>query len=363
MARKVILLVGTKKGAFLVESRPDRRRWAIRGPFCEGWPILDVSHDPADGAILAGGASSWYGPAVWRSPDLGATWTHSSDGLTYGDTGPQLTRVWNVTPAGGTIYAGVEPAGLFRSEDGGRSWAHVDGLRAHPSMPDWQPGNGGLICHTIVPDPVDPAHLWVGISAVGVFETTDGGATWTTRNRGIRADFIPGPAPEFGQCVHKVALAAGDRLAGEPATLYQQNHCGVYRSDDGAASWTEITGALPSEFGFPIGAHPRDPSTAWVVPLNGADKGRFVPGAQAAVWRTRDRGASWSRFGQGLPADNAYLAVLREAMAIDDLEPAGVYIGTSAGQLYGSADEGETWTTIAEHLPSIASVGVAVVGA
>ncbi len=356
MALGVMLLVGTRKGAFLVESGLERAVWSIRGPLCEGWPVFDVSYDRSVGAILAGTGSPWFGPAVWRSTDLGATWTHSSAGLAYGDDGPRLTRVWNVTAAGGTVYAGVEPAGLFRSADGGQTWEHVAGLRAHPSTPDWQPGNGGLICHTIIADPTDPRHLWVGISAVGVFETRDSGATWATRNRGVRADFLPDPHPEFGQCVHKVAMAAG-----EPATLYQQNHCGVYRSDDGAATWTEITGQLPSDFGFPIAAHPRDPATAWVVPLNGADKGRFVPQGRPAVWRTRDRGRSWSRLARGLPEHDAYLAVLREAMAVDELEPAGVYIGTSTGQLFGSADEGDTWAPIAEHLPPIASVDAVVV--
>ena len=209
MSREAVLLVGTRKGAFILDGDPARRSWSIRGPFCEGFSIHDVSYDPADGSILAGGGSPWFGPAIWRSPDLGATWTHSSAGLTYGDAGPAVTRVWNVTPADGLVYAGVEPAGLFRSSDGGRTWAHVEGLRAHPSRPEWQPGNGGLICHTVVPDPGDPAHLWVGISAVGVFETRDAGTTWTTRNRGIRADFIPGPAPEFGQCVHKIAPCGG----------------------------------------------------------------------------------------------------------------------------------------------------------
>ncbi|HEX8939505.1 MAG TPA: hypothetical protein VF763_05020 [Candidatus Limnocylindrales bacterium] len=356
MTRTVMLMVGTRKGAFLLESGPDRRDWTVRGPLCEGWPVYDVSYDPASGAILAGSGSPWFGPAVWRSTDLGETWTHSSAGLTYGDEGPAVTRVWNVTPADGTLYAGVEPAGLFRSTDGGESWTHVPGLREHPSRPQWQPGAGGLMCHTIIPDPADPAHLWVGISAVGVFETRDGGATWATRNKGVRAEFHPERYPEFGQCVHKAALAPGGS-----STLYQQNHCGVYRSDDAGASWTEITGTLPSDFGFAIGVHPRDPRTAWVVPLTSPEQGRHMPEGKVAVWRTRDGGSSWGRLSTGLPQEHAFLGVLREAMAVDELDPAGVYFGTSTGQLYGSADEGETWTAIAEHLPSIASVGVAVV--
>jgi photosystem II stability/assembly factor-like uncharacterized protein len=352
---RVLLMVGTKRGAFLLDGDPGRRDWSIRGPYCDGFEVRDVSLDASDDAILAAGTSAWFGPAVFRSDDLGASWTHSSAGLTYGDDGPKLTRVWNVTAAHGSVYAGVEPAGLFRSGDGGLTWQHVEGLRAHPSRPEWQPGNGGLICHTIVPHPVDPDHLWVGMSAVGVFETTDGGATWAARNHGVRADFIPGPAPEFGQCVHKIAMAAG-----HPETLYQQNHCGVYRTDDGGTTWTEITAGLPSEFGFVVGAHPRDPATAWVIPLNGAAEGRFVPDAKPAVWRTRDRGETWTRHAAGLPGNDAWLSILREAMAVDSLAPAGVYFGTQSGEVYGSADEGETWTLIAAHLPAIASVDVAV---
>ncbi len=352
----VLLMVGTKKGAFLLDGDGERQNWSIRGPFCNGFEVRDVTYDPSDGSIYAAAASAWFGPAVFRSADLGATWTHSSAGLTYGEDGPELTRVWNVTPAHGAVYAGVEPAGLFRSDDQGATWVHVAGLREHPSRPEWVPGNGGLICHTFLAHPTDPAHLWVGISAVGVFETTDGGATWATRNKGIRADFYPGPAPEFGQCVHKMAMAAG-----QPETLYQQNHCGVYRTDNGGAAWTEITGELPSDFGFAMGAYPRDPQTAWVIPLTNPTEGRFTPDAKPAVWRTGDGGATWSRHAEGLPAKNAWVSVLREAMGVDSLTPAGVYFGAQSGQLYGSADEGETWSEIAASLPAIASVDVAVV--
>ncbi len=231
----------------------------------------------------------------------------------------------------------------------------MTGLTDHPSRDQWQPGNGGLCLHTIVPHPTDAERMWVGISAVGVFETRDGGETWATRNRGVRADFNPERYPEFGQCVHKMVMAAG-----EPEVLYQQNHCGVYRSDDGGQAWHEITEGLPSEFGFPMAAHPRDPATAWVIPLNAADEGRFVPEARAAVWRTGDRGATWERFDGGLPTQDAWLGVLREAMAVDRLDPAGVYFGTSTGELYASADEGETWEVAAAHLPPIWSVEAVV---
>jgi photosystem II stability/assembly factor-like uncharacterized protein len=356
MAQRVMLLVGTPKGAFILDGRRERREWQMRGPLCDGWPIHDVTYDPKAGALFAGGGSPWYGPAVFRSNDLGVTWTPSSEGLTYGDDGPAIPTVWNVTPSEAGVLAGVEPAGLFRSGDGGRSWAHVSALRDHPSRPEWQPGAGGLILHSIIVDPGEPRRQWVGISAVGVFQTEDDGATWDVRNRGVRADFNPNPDPEFGQCVHKVFLAAG-----EHDVLYQQNHCGVYRTDDGGRRWTEITGGLPSQFGFPMVGHPRDEATAWLIPLTDADQGRFMPGAAAAVWRTRDRGGSWERLAEGLPQENAYLGVRREAMGVDRLDPVGVYFGTSSGELYGSSDEGATWQLIASHLPDVWAVDVAVV--
>jgi photosystem II stability/assembly factor-like uncharacterized protein len=355
MAERLALLVGTPKGAFVLDGDVRRRDWTLRGPLCEGWPIHDVSVEPSSGALLAGGGSPWYGPAVWRSDDLGATWTHSSEGLTYGDDGPGVKTVWNVTVARDAIYAGVEPAGLFRSRDGGGTWAHVAGLTDHPTRPEWQPGNGGLILHSIVPHPTDGDRLWVGISAVGAFETRDGGASWETRNRGVRADFHPEVYPEFGQCVHKLVMAAD---GGEH--LYQQNHCGVYRSADGGRQWDEITAGLPSQFGFPMTAHPRDPLTVWTIPLTPPELGRYMPDASAAVWRTHDGGGSWIRSGDGLPQRDAYIGVLREAMAVDRLDPVGVYFGTSTGQLYGSSDEGVTWRLIADNLPPIWSVEAAV---
>jgi len=358
MTSRTQLLVGTRKGAFILESDAKRRAWTVSEPLCEGWPIHDMSVEPKSGAFLAGGGSVWYGPAVWRSDDLGRTWTHSSEGLTYGDDGPKIPTIWNVQAANGSVYAGVEPAGLFRSDDGGTSWSHVSGLRDHPSRPDWQPGNGGLILHTISAHPTDDRRMWVGISAVGVFETRDGGATWETRNKGVRADFQPEKYPEFGQCVHKMYIAAG-----EPETIYQQNHCGVYRSENGGVDWTEITPGLPSQFGFPAVGHPRDPATMWVIPMNGDDAGRFMPDASAAVWRTSDRGATWGRLSDGLPQSDAYLTVLREAMAVDDRDRVGIYFGTTGGDVFASPDEGETWTQIAAHLPAVWSIEAHVLDA
>jgi photosystem II stability/assembly factor-like uncharacterized protein len=350
-----LLLVGTRKGAFILDGGSDRADWSVRGPFCEGWPIHDLQWDPSTGSIYAGGGSAWYGPAVFRSDDLGKTWSHSSEGITYGDEAPKIPTVWNVTPANGSIYAGVEPAGLFRSDDGGATWRHVSGLRDHPSRPGWQPGAGGLICHTIVPHPTDNERMWVAISAVGTFATEDDGTTWEARNKGVVDCNSPDPHPETGQCVHKLVMAAG-----EPDSLYQQNHCGVYRSNDGGRQWQDISAGLVSEFGFVMGAHPRDPATGWVIPLSHPEEGRLAPGGSLGVWRTKDRGDTWTRFGAGLPQENAYVAVLREALAVDRRDPAGIFFGTSTGQLYGSVDEGESWSLVADHLPSIWGVEAVV---
>jgi photosystem II stability/assembly factor-like uncharacterized protein len=359
MTTGTLVLLGTKKGAFIVELDADREVAAIRGPFCDAMPIAHLVADPADGALLAGAGSPWYGPLVWRSPDLGRTWTSSSQGLTYGaaEDAPAVTRVWNLTPAGPSIYAGVEPAGLFRSDDGGVTWAHVAGLRAHPSCPEWQPGNGGLMLHTIVPHPLDADRMWVGISAVGVFHTTDGGATWEARNRGVRAVGMPDEFPETGQCVHKLVMHPA-----RPEVLYQQNHSGAYRSTDGGASWQDVNAGLPTRFGFPIAVHPHDPRTIWTVPLNGDDQGRFMPDGRAAVWVSRDEGASWAAQRVGLPQQHAYLGVLREALAVDRHDRVGVYVGTSTGQLFGSRDDGASWGLLVDYLPPISSVETVTLG-
>jgi photosystem II stability/assembly factor-like uncharacterized protein len=353
MAKKVLVLVGTKKGAFIAESDAERRSWQLRGPFCETWPTNHVVGDPATGTIYAGAGNEWFGPAVWKSDDLGATWTHSSEGLSYAAGETPVKTVWSLAPAHGGLYAGVEPAGLFRSEDGGKSFRQVEGLRDHPSRPQWQPGGGGLILHSLVPHPSDPNQIWVGISTAGVFHSADGGATWEPRNKGTRADFMPEDMryPEWGQCVHSVVMAPG-----MPDRLYQQNHCGMYRSDDGGVSWVSIEKGLPSTFGFPAAAHPRDPATAYLIPLNGDSLGRYVPDAKVAVWRTRDGGETWTDLRRGLPQEKAYVGVLRQAMATDRFDPAGVYFGTNMGALYASADEGDSWTCIARDLPTISSV-------
>ncbi|HYI69849.1 MAG TPA: sialidase family protein [Skermanella sp.] len=360
MTNKVLILVGTKKGAFVLESDAARKSWELRGPYCETWPMNHVIADPATGTILAGGGSEWFGPAVWKSDDLGTTWTHSSAGLAYPEGETPIKAVWSLAKSGASLYAGVDPAGLFRSDDGGETWNHLAGLQNHPSRPHWNPGGAGLILHSLLPHPEDDKRLWVGISAAGVFHTADGGETWETRNRGTRADFMPEDQryPEFGQCVHCLVMAPG-----MPDRLYQQNHCGMYRSDDGGRQWTSIEAGLPSSFGFPAAAHPRDPSTLYLLPLNGDSAGRYVPDGKAAVWRTRDGGETWEDLRDGLPQGNTYFGVLRQAMATDRLEPAGVYFGTSTGSLYASADEGDSWTCVAQHLPTVLSVETMVVEA
>jgi photosystem II stability/assembly factor-like uncharacterized protein len=314
-----------------------------------------VSHDPATGAVYAAGGNAWYGPAVWRTRDRGQTWTHSSQGLGYGEGGPTIPSVWAVTAAHGRLLAGVEPAGLFRSDDHGDTWSHVRGLREHPSSAKWVPGGGGLILHAIVAHPEDPRRLWVAISTGGTYATEDGGETWAPRNQGVRADFLPETYPEVGQCVHGLVTAAG-----RPDWLYQQNHCGMYRSRDAGRRWEEVSAGLPSTFGFPIAAHPRDPQTFYLAPLNGDDKGRFMPEGRAAIWRTGDGGGSWTRLTAGLPREHAYLGVLRRALCTDRLDPAGVYVGTSTGQLFWSRDEGDSWEALGAFLPPIRSVEAAV---
>ncbi|WP_224405528.1 sialidase family protein [Afifella sp. IM 167] len=336
-----------------MESDASRETFDLRGPFCEAWPINHVVGDPATGVIYAAGGHPWVGTDVWRSPDLGKSWTRSGKGLAYPEGSEPIQSVWSLAVANGHLYAGAKPAGIFRSHDGGENWEHLPALANHPTRPSWNPGGAGLTLHSIVVHPEAPRELWVGISAAGVFYSPDGGESWEPRNGGTRADYMPEDQryPEVGQCVHNIAPAAG---AG--GRLYQQNHCGMYRSDDGGRNWESIEAGLPSDFGFPVAAHPRDPETVFLLPLNGAEKGRFVPDGAAAVWRSRDGGQTWQDLREGLPQSHAYFAVLRQAMATDRMDPAGVYFGTNTGSLYASFDEGDSWRRLAEHLPTIFSV-------
>ncbi len=351
----LFLMVGTGKGAFLLTPAKGGG-WKIHPPFLAGWDVYHFTHDPRDGTLLVGSSNPVHGPLIARSRDWGGSWEEDVKGLSYPEGDGKLDRVWHLKPGPddqpGRLYAGVAEAGLFHSDDGGRNWEPFGKLRQHPTREKWMPGAGGLCLHTILFDPRDGDRIYVAISAAGVYRTDDGGGSWKPCNRGVRADFLPDKYPEMGQCVHKLVLDPVN-----PDVLFQQNHCGVYRSDDRGDSWTEISEGLPSTFGFPVGAHPRRGGTVFTVPLE-ADTRRFGPDGRLAVWRTRDGGANWERFDRGLPGPDAWLVVLREAMAVDDGDPCGVYFGTRTGQLFGSSDEGESWSAIADHLPPILSVEV-----
>jgi photosystem II stability/assembly factor-like uncharacterized protein len=354
----VLLAIGTQKGLFLARSEDDRRSWQIGPAHFPMQAVYSVAVDTRRSTprLLAGAQSSHFGPSVAISDDLGATWQEPDAApLAFPvDTGAAVERVWQIAPAGESepdvVYAGTQPSALFRSGDGGRTYELVRSLWDHPHRPQWGAGYGGQAIHTILPHPDDPERILVAMSTGGVYLTADGGKTWTASNEGIKAYFLPDPWPEFGQCVHKVARDATD-----PARFYAQNHHGVYRSTDGGGSWQSIADTLPSDFGFPIVAHPHRTGTLWNFPL-GADGNRHPVDLRCRVYRSTDAGDTWQPQDTGLPDGPFYPAVLRDAMSTDDAEPAGVYFGTRSGEVFGSSDEGESWSQIAAHLPDVLCV-------
>lgn len=356
---RTLLLIGTRKGCFLLESDADRRDWAMRGPYCEGWPVYHAVHDSGTDTIYAAAASEWHGSAVWRSADRGETWEHSSEGIAYdADAGRKVSKVSNLAVKNGRVLVGVEAPGIFESRDGGSTFSLLSTLSGQPGSEVWDdpatqpPGHLGISALMFDPDQDD--RFWAIVQGIGLFETADDAESWTPRNRGLRADW-PREHEEVGFCVHKVVRSPvdGDRM-------YQQNHVGMHRSDDAGHTWTEITEGLPTEFGFAAATHPHDRDTFYVVPLDPLHA-RTMPDGHAAVWRTRDAGSSWQRLERGLPKENAFVGVLREGMAIDTHDQPGLYFGTSTGQIFASTDEGETWSQIADYLPAISSVEVAIV--
>ena len=388
----VRVLVGTRKGAFILSSDGTRKNWDISGPHFAGWEIYHLKGSGVDpNRIYASQSSSWFGQIIQRSDDGGKTWhqpgtptgepTTAPDGSPKGEsnnfsydtsaeTGKQLTthqwydgtphpwefkRVWHLEPSlsdPDVVYAGVEDAALFRTSDGGTSWQELAGLRGHGTGAQWQPGAGGLCLHTIILDPHNPERIYIAISAAGAFRTDDAGKTWKPINRGLHSQYIPNPTAEIGHCVHHVAMHRA-----RPGVLFMQKHWDVMRSDNGGDSWHEISGNLPSDFGFVIDVHAHEPDTLYVVPIK-SDSEHFPPDGKLRVFRSRNGGNEWEALTNGLPQSNCYVNVLRDAMAVDSLDKCGVYFGTTGGQVYGSADAGDSWQPIVRDLPAVVSVEV-----
>src|SRR4051794_38709814 len=386
---KVRVLVGTKKGAFILTSDGKRDRWDVSGPHFAGWEIYHLKGSPADpNRLYASQSSGWFGQIIQRSDDGGQTWeppgggpTTTPEGMPMGQsnrfaydtseaTGKPLTthqwydgtqhpwefkRVWHLEPSTDepdAVYAGVEDAALFRSVDGGRTWQELSGLRGHESGPRWQPGAGGMGLHTILLDPTDRRRISIAISAAGVFRSDDGGVTWAPKNRGLRSQYIPDQDAEVGHCVHRIAMHPS-----RPNTVFMQKHWDVMRTDDAGESWREVSGDLPTDFGFVIDVHAHEPETVYVVPIK-SDSEHYPPDGKLRVFRSRTGGNEWEPLTAGLPQENCYVNVLRDAMAVDSLDSCGLYFGTTGGQVYGSSDGGDTWAPIVRDLPAVLSVEV-----
>jgi serine/threonine protein kinase len=357
-----LLLVGTTKGAFILRSNGQRKRWEVGGPYFHGHNVYAMAFDDRGGQHrIWASTQSYWGTLLRSSDDFGKSWTNPPQAPIRfpSDTGVSLKNIWQITlgrpEEPNVLYCGVEPAALFESCDAGETWSLVRGLFDHPHRPRWMPGNGGLALHTILLDPRDNQRMYVAISAGGVYRTDDGGCTWTAQNRGIRAMTMPDRYPEFGQCIHKIAMHP-DR----PERLFLQSHWGLYRSDNFAENWTDIATGVPSDFGFAMLMHPRNPDCAYIVPVE-SDEFRCACDGRLRVYRTRNAGASWESLMRGLPQKRAYETVLRDAMTADSFDPVGIYLGTRSGQLFGSRDEGRTWQKILEGLPSVVCIRTAVV--
>lgn len=364
----VRVLVGTRKGAFVLTADGARRDWQVSGPHFAGWEIYHVNGSPADpNRLYASQSSGWFGQVIQRSDDGGKTWEPIDSAFSYaGEVGPhqwydgtprpwEFTRVWHLEPSlddPDTVYAGVEDAALFRTRDGGRTWTEMPGLRTHPSAPQWAPGAGGMCLHTIILDPTDANRMYTAISAAGTFRSDDAGQSWRPINRGLQSGGIPDQQAEVGHCVHHVTLHPA-----RPEVLYMQKHWDVMRSDDAGESWTEISGNLPTDFGFPIAVHAHEPETIFVLPIT-SDSNHVVMDGKLRVYRSRTGGHEWEPLTRGLPQENCYVNVLRDAMAVDSLDECGLYFGTTGGQVYASADAGDSWAPIVRDLPAVLSVEV-----
>src|SRR6266516_2882304 len=382
----VRVLVGTRKGAFALTSDGKRKRWKVNGPHFAGWEIYHVKGSPVDpNRLFASQTSAWFGQIIQRSDDGGKTWcqpgtpagepTTTPDGMPQGESNKfvydgipgshqwydgtqhpwEFKRVWHLEPSltdPDTVYAGVEDAALFRTTDGGKSWHELSGLRKHDTGPKWQPGAGGMCLHTILLDPSNPQRMYIAISAAGAFRTDDGGKTWRPINRGLHSQYIPDPNAEVGHCVHRIAMHPS-----RSSTLFMQKHWDVMRTDDAGESWREVSGNLPTDFGFPIDVHAHEPETIYVVPIK-SDSEHYPLDGRLRVYRSRTGGNEWEALTSGLPQANCYVNVLRDAMAVDSLDQCGVYIGTTGGQVYVSADAGDSWAPIVRDLPAVLSVEV-----